>query len=97
MALCVGSKTATYPAEPGAVESPDSVLGVPVVLELDECEAGRVPSDPHVPQRTVLGEGVLDIVLARVVPEVADVHLQMIVDAEKRDRRVERAVRSSRG
>ena len=37
----------------------------------------------------VLGEGVLDVVLARVVAEVADVHLQMIVDAEKRDRRVE--------
>merc|ERR1719229_972203 len=65
----------TVPAEPGAVESPDGVLGVPVVLELDECEAGRVPGDPHVPQRTVLGEGVLDVVLARVVPEVADVHL----------------------
>ena len=89
LAPCFGSKTATYPAEPGAVESPDGVLGVPVVLELDECEAGRVPGDPHVPQRTVLGEGVLDVVLARVVPEVADVHLQMIVDAEKRDRRVE--------
>ena len=89
MALCFGGKIATYPAEPGAVESPDRVFGVPVILELDECKAGRVPGDPDIPQRTVLGEGVLNVVLARIVSEVTNVHLQMIGDAEKKDRRVE--------
>ena len=89
MQLCFRGKTATYPAEPGAVESPDRVFGVPVVLKLNKGKAGRVPGDPDVPQRTILGEGVLDVVLASVVSKVTNVHLQMIDDAEEKDRRVD--------
>ena len=65
----------TYPAKPGAVQTPDRIFGVPIVLEFDEGEPGRIPGDPHVPQRTILGAGVLYVVLARVVAEVTDVHL----------------------
>ena len=67
--------TCTYPAESSAVQTPDRVFGVPVVLKFDKGEAGRVPGDPHVPQRTIFGAGVLQVVLARVVAEVTDVHL----------------------
>ena len=65
----------TYPAESSAVQTPDRIFGVPVVLKLYKGEPGRVPGDPHVPQRTILGAGVLYVVLARVVAEVTDVHL----------------------
>ena len=69
-------KNRTYPAESSAVKTSDRIFGVPVVLELYKGEAGRVPGDPHVPQRTIFGAGVLDVVLARVVAQVTDVNLR---------------------
>ena len=69
----VSPSPAPHPADPGAVQAAHRVLGVPGVLELDEGEPWRVPGHPHVAERAVLGEGVLQLVLGRVVAKVADV------------------------
>ena len=63
------------PADPGAVEPPHRVLGVPRVLELDEGEPRGVPGHPDALQRPVLREAVLQVVFFGIVAEVADVHL----------------------
>jgi len=65
----------TLPAKSGSVHAPHGVLGIPGILKLDEGETGRVPCDPDVLQGSVLGEGVLQLVLVGVVAHVADVNL----------------------
>lgn len=57
------------------VQPPNGVLGVAGILELDEGKTRRVPSDPDVPQRTVVRESVLDFLLAGVVAQLPDVNL----------------------
>ncbi len=59
----------------GPVQSGARVLGVPLVLELDEGKSGRVSGHPNVSQLAVAIEGILQLVLGRVVSKVTDVDL----------------------
>ena len=69
----------THPTDPGAVEAPNSILGISRVLKLDESKTWRIPGHPDVFQWSVLSEAVLQLILVGVVAEIADVHLAINV------------------
>lgn len=58
-----------------AVKTPDRVLGVASVLELDEREARRVARQPHAAQVAVLAETVLQVVPSRTLAQVSHIYL----------------------
>lgn len=67
---------ASPPTANGApIQRPNRVLGVPGILELYEGEAGRIPGHPNTPQMPVVAEGVLQVLFAGVVAQVAHIHL----------------------
>lgn len=77
--LSVGQFHACAPtANRPAIETADRVLGVTRILELDERKAWRIASHPHVAQRAVVAERVLDFVLACAAAQLAHVHLAVV-------------------
>lgn len=60
-----------------AVERVDGVLGVAVILEVDEAEAGRIAGHPHVANRAEPAEGLFQVHFRRAGTQVADVHLRV--------------------
>ena len=67
--LCSGA------TDPCSVKSPDCVLCVSLVLELNEGETWWVPGNPDILQLPVLFEGILDLVFGGGVAQVSDVNL----------------------
>ena len=57
--FCLLLPAATNPC---SIQTSDGVIRVPGVLHLHEGEAGRPPRYPDVPDGSVLGEGVLQVV-----------------------------------
>ena len=69
----------THPTDPGAVEAPNSILGVSRVLKLDESKTWRIPGHPDVFQGSVFSEAILQLILVSIVAEITDVHFAVDV------------------
>jgi len=63
------------PTDPRPVQTSHSVLSVSRVLHLNESKARRSSGNPDVPHRSVLGEGVLQVIPVSVVSETTNVDL----------------------
>lgn len=62
-----------------SVQSANRIFCVTSILELDECKAWRIASDPDISQRTVFAERAFDFVLGCRRTQIPDVHFTLDV------------------
>jgi hypothetical protein len=63
----------------GSIQASDGVVRIPGILHLNEGEARGPPGHPDVPDGSILGECVLQVVSISIIPQSSDVNFALRV------------------